>query len=230
MAGTNTASSIQAGPRLASRFGFALLALVAGLALAVAIGFDVHFNLLVAGLLAPFALLVVFARPHLAVSIYVVLVYADLLSILVQYEGLPSLARLAGFVLLVSVLGYRLVIRRQGLVAESLMTWWLVVYGLVVALGLAYARAPDLVLPEVVEFVRNFLAYLVIVNTITTVGRLKVTIYALLAMGVLLASLTVFQTVTGDFSQNFGGLAQAKLTGITEPDRCAQARWHRWGC
>jgi putative inorganic carbon (hco3(-)) transporter len=206
---------VRGGAGFASRAGIAFLAIAAGLAVAGAIGAGVKLTLLIAALIAPFALLVVFARPHWAVATYVVLVYADLLSILVQYQGLPSLARLAGFLLLGSVLGYRLIIHKQGLVSDP-VTWWLIVYGLVVALGLLYARDPDLVMTEVVEFVRSFLTYLVVINGITTLRRLTGSVYGLLAIGVLLASLTVFQTVTGDFSQEFGGLAQAKVTGITE--------------
>ncbi|MEO8287343.1 MAG: O-antigen ligase family protein [Chloroflexota bacterium] len=215
MAAISAQQSTRTVRGLASAIGLAIVAMAAGLAIAVAIGAGIKVTMLVAGLFAPFALLVVFARPHWATIVYVALVYADLLSILVEYQGLPPLARLAGSLLLSSVLGFRLIIHKRGLVADT-MSWWMVAYGLVLALGLLFARSPDRVMTELVEFGRGFLTYLVVINTLTTVGRIKGALYALLATGVLLASLTVLQTVTGDFSNDFGGLAQAKVTGITE--------------
>ncbi|MFL5734140.1 MAG: O-antigen ligase family protein, partial [Chloroflexia bacterium] len=96
------------------------------------------------------------------------------------------------------------------------MTWWLVAYGVVLALGLLYADAPNLVMVELVEFVRNFLTYLLIINALTSLARVRGALWLLLAMGTLLAALTVFQTVTGNFDMDFGGLAQSHVSGITE--------------
>lgn len=204
-----------------SILALALLTFAAGLAVGAAAGLEISLPLLVAATAAPFILLLTFARPHWAVAVYAVLVYADLLSILVQYHGMPPLARFAGAALLAAVVGYRLVYRRQGLVSDS-MTWWLIAYGAVVALGLLYARSPALVMPNVVELIRNFLTYLVIVNAITTPARLKVMLMAVLTMGAALAALTVVQTVTHQFSNDFGGLAQyrvSQITGVSDAPR-----------
>ncbi|MDQ6694818.1 MAG: O-antigen ligase family protein, partial [Chloroflexota bacterium] len=190
------------------------VALLAGVAMGAAVGAGLSTAYLVAGLALPFILLLTFARPHWGVSLYVVLVYADLLSILVQYDGLPPLARFAGAILLAAVLGYRLSIRRQGLVADP-MTWWLLAYGGVVALGLFYARNPGFVTPNVVEFVRIFLAYLIIINAITTSERLYRTLMALLALAVALAALTIYQSLTGHYENIFGGLAQVNVSEIS---------------
>ncbi len=213
------------GPRSSlttrSILALSLLTFAAGLAVGAAAGLEISLPLLVAATAAPFLLLLTFARPHWAVAVYAVLVYADLLSILVQYHSMPPLARFAGAALLAAVLGYRLIYRRQGLVSDS-MTWWLVAYGAVVALGLLYARSPALVMPNVIEFIRNFLTYLVIVNAITTPARLRFMLMAVLAMGVALATLTVVQTATHQFSNDFGGLAQyrvSQITGIADAPR-----------
>src|SRR3954454_14616170 len=195
-------------PSLGAILGITLLALLAGLAAGVAVGLDLSLSLIVLGLAAPFILLATFRWPHVAVLSYVVLVYADLLSILVRYHGMPPLARFAGFVLLVAVVSRR-VAGGQRLVADR-MTWWLVAYGVVLALGLLYADAPNLVMVELVEFVRNFLTYLLIINALTSLARVRGALWLLLAMGTLLAALTVFQTVTGNFDMAFGGLAQSR--------------------
>jgi putative inorganic carbon (HCO3(-)) transporter len=179
---------------------------------AVAAGVPVTY--LMAGLLIPFSLLLTLACPHLAAMAYVVLVYTDLLSILVKYHGMPPLARFAGWAVFGAVLGYRLIVRREGLVGDR-VTVWLAAYGAVVALGLAYARNSSVVMPNVVEFTRIFLAYLIIVNMVTTTARLRRTLWLLLAAGTILAFLTIFQSATGYYENDFGGLAQFRVSEIT---------------
>lgn len=192
---------------------FALVAVLAGLLVGFAAGLGMPQNLLVALALSPFLLIFIYARPHWAVAVYVVLVYADLLSILVKYHGFPPLARFAGAIMLSAVLGYRLIYRREGLKKDE-VTPWLVAYGAVVALGLLYARNPDLVMPNLVEFVRNFLTYLIIVNSLTNLGRLKATLWGLLGVATLLSALTLYQTATGRTDTEFGGLAQFRVSEI----------------
>jgi O-antigen ligase len=187
---------------------------MAGAGLGIAIGYGVPLTYLLAGLIIPFSLLLTLARPHVAAMAYVVLVYTDLLSILVKYHGMPPLARFAGWAIFGAVLGYRLIVRREGLVGDK-MTVWLAAYGGIIALGLVYARSSELVMSNVVEFTRIFLAYLIIINTITTTTRLRRTLWLLLAAGVLLASLTNFQSLTGQFENDFGGLAQFRVSEIT---------------
>jgi O-antigen ligase len=201
------------GTGLPVALGYAALAVAAGLAIGagVAMGFNIKY--LIAAAIAPFVLVLVLARPHLAVTAYVVIVYADVLSLLVQYQGMPPLARFAGIALLSAVAGYRLIILRDRLVSDPL-TWWMAGYGIVLALGLLYARRPDLVMDNVIEFTRNFLTYLLIINTLTSMARLRTALWASLGMGALMATLTLYQSVTGNFNNEFGGLAQYRVSEI----------------
>lgn len=213
---TSTPESPIASPRM-SRWLVALASvLVAGAAgggLGLAVGAGFSTTMLVLGLLAPFGLMLVLARPHWASIVYMVLVYTDLLSILVRYHDFPALARYAGVALVTAVLGYRLFVQRERLASDRL-TWWLLAYGLMVAVGVVYARSPDLVVSNVIEFVRSFFTYLIVINTLTTIKRVHIALYAIMAAGVFLATLTVFQTLTGQFDQDFGGLAQYRVSDI----------------
>ncbi len=200
---------------------FACVAILAGLLIGVAAGLGMPQNLLIGAVLSPFLLILIYARPYWSVAVYVVLVYADLLSILVRYHNFPPLARFAGAVMLSAVIGYRLVFRREGLRADR-VTVWLLAYGAVVALGLFYARDAGLVMTDVIEFVRNFLTYLIIVNALTTTSRLKITLWSILAMGTLLALLAIYQTVTGRTDTDFGGLAQYRVSEITSDTDAAR--------
>src|SRR6478752_2227034 len=140
----------------AARVGVGVVAVLAAALVGAAAGFGLSPTLLAIALLTPFLVILTLARPHVAAIVYIVLVYADLLSILVRYHGMPSVARFAGIALLSAVLGYRLFVQREKLVNDR-VTWWMLAYGAVVALGLVYARAPDLVMDNVIEFARNFL-------------------------------------------------------------------------
>lgn len=202
------------GPSPALKRGFIVLALVTAGVLGVAAGTGVSQLYLLAGLIAPFVLLLTLIRPQWAVALYIVLVFSDLLSLLTTYQGLPSVARFAGIVVLSAVLAYRLLIQRRPLAADE-MTWWMLAYGGMVALGLVYARDPDRVMANLIEFIRNFITYIAVINMITTRRRFRIALWMLLAMGVFLAGLTIYQSVTQDFSNNFSGLAQYRVSEIS---------------
>jgi putative inorganic carbon (hco3(-)) transporter len=189
------------------------IALLGALLLGAAVGAGVGPLYLVAALVLPFALLLTLARPDWAVTAYVVLVYADLLSVLVKEHGLPPLARFAGLLLLAVVLGHRLVVHREGLWGDPILGW-MAAYGVVVAIGFFYARQPDLILTNLVELARNFILVVIVINTLTTVGRIRRTLWALLAAGVVLASLTLVQMATGLYESDFGGLAVFRASEI----------------
>jgi O-antigen ligase len=201
-------------PSPALKRGFIALALLTAGGLGVAAAMGVAQSYLLAGLIAPFILLLTFIRPQWAVPLYLVLVYSDLLSLLTRYQNLPAVARYAGIVILSAVVGYRLLIQRRPLVSDE-MTWWMLAYGVLVALGLFYARDPDRVMTNLIEFTRNFITYIAVINMLTTRRRLRVALWLVLAMGVLLASLTIYQSITQDFSNNFSGLAQYRVSEIS---------------
>lgn len=207
----NSISLINLTPAMRALCG--LVGVAAGALLGVAAGLGASQAVLVMGLLTPFVLMVVLARPYWATVVYLILVYTDLLSILVKYHGMPPLARFAGVALLSAVLGYRLIVQRERLVGDR-VTLWMLAYGAMVVAGLLYARAPDLVMSNVIEFTRNLFTYLIVINTITTSARLYRALYALLIAGVALGSLTIFQTVTGQFDNDFGGFAQYRVSDI----------------
>lgn len=191
-----------------SKWAYAAVAVAIGVALGAAVVSGISLKFILAGAIVPFFIVLVLARPHLATIAYVVAIYADLLSLLVKYQGMPPLARFAGLALLSSVLGYRLIVQRQRLIHDPTLTKWMLAYVLSLALGVLYARAPDLVMSNVIEFVRNFILYLIVINTLTTAQRLRSALWLTLAMGVLLAMLAIYQSATGRFDNNFSGLAQ----------------------
>jgi hypothetical protein len=193
--------------------GAVVVTLAASGALGLAVGLGISQTVILLGLIAPFATLLLLARPEWAAIVYLGLVYTDLLSILVRYHGFPSLAPVAGVAVLTAALGYRLFVQRQPL-ARDRITGWLLAYGAMVAVGVLYARAPDLVVTNIIEFVRCFFTYLIVINIITTSGRLHAALYTLMGAAVFLATLTLVQSLTGTFDNDFGGLAQYRVSDI----------------
>ncbi len=193
-------------PGARAQLAAGIVALAAGAAIGLATALGIHVPYLVAGVVSPFILLLIYARPHWGATIYMVLVYGDLLSTLTNNYGIPPLARFAGAVLLSAVLGYRLLIRRQ-LPTRDAMTWWLLAYGFSLATGIFVAVDKTVVQSDIILFVRDFLTYLVVINIITTPERLRRVLWALLSLAVFLALLTLYQSATGQFDNDFGGLA-----------------------
>ena len=217
MAAPARSPSLVPSPSPALRLGFALLAGGAALALGTAAGMGTSRALLIAGVVGPFVILLTLARPHWAVTLYTVIVYADILSVLTKFYDLPQLARFAGVLLLSAVLGYRLLIQRGKLVGDE-MTWWMIGYAAVVALGLIYARDRDLVQLNLIDFSRSLITYLVVINIITSRARLRIVLWALVGMATVLAGLTIFQAATGQYDNNFGGFAVYRISGISGDD------------
>jgi O-antigen ligase len=170
-------------------------------------------GLLLLAAAVPVAFIVAVTRPDLAVAAYAALVFGDLLSTLTQFHGFPPLARPAGLVLLAAVLGQRLLVRDQPLARDPL-TGWLFAYGLVIALGLLFARDRHVVLLTLIEMARAMLTLVIIVNVVTRTAQLRRILWAVLATGVLLASLTIYQSASGNWGQDFGGLARSRASDI----------------
>src|SRR6476619_6309231 len=105
----------QPAPGKARDRKFALIALVVTLlasgAVGLAVGLGVGQTAIILGVIAPFAIMLLLARPEWAAVVYLGLVYTDLLSVLVRYDGFPALARFAGVAVLTAALGYRLFIQ-----------------------------------------------------------------------------------------------------------------------
>ncbi len=190
-----------------------IVTLLASGAVGLAVGLEVGQTAIILSVITPFAVLLMLARPEWAAVVYLGLVYTDLLSVLVRYDGFPALARFAGVAVLTAALGYRLFVQRRPL-AHDRITGWLLAYGVMVAVGVLYARAPDLVVTNLVEFVRCLFTYLIVINIITTSGRLHAALYTLMGAAVVLATLTLVQSLTGTFDQDFGGLAQYRVSDI----------------
>jgi O-antigen ligase len=159
----------------------------------------------------------------LAAGLAAFLLYTNLLVVLARTSPLPTaISALVPGLLLVAVL-HRVVVRRERLVVDRtllLMLGFLAVM-LVSAFGArGYSEAVERITIFCVE---GLLTYFLVRNAIHGMPELRATVAGVLAACVLLSVLSLYQNMTGNYQQEFLGLAGRTLEhletrGMTEAD------------
>ena len=154
------------------------------------------------------AVAAVLARPDFAVSAVIFLLYSNLPVVGATFHGVPKVLAAAFPLLLLVPLGRDLVVRRAPVVLTptfALLLLWLAVQ----AAGAAFASYGDRALELTWTFaLEGVLLYLLVVNVVRTPATLRGATTALIAAGVLMSAVPLFQQLTGTFASNYGGLAQ----------------------
>ncbi|MBK8984680.1 MAG: O-antigen ligase family protein [Chloroflexi bacterium] len=193
--------------------GFAALAAVVGLVLGLLTGMVgqplylfVAFAGLTVGVLTLFYV-------ELGLLALVVLTFTRLSDVLVQYHGAPSVAKLFVPMLLLVVFTRWLLLQKKP--APWTRTAVLLgVYGLVSFASLLYANDAAAAQSAFVNYVKDILIVLVIVMILQKGETLRQVVWALLASGAFLATITTFQHLTGTFTNSYGGFALADVQQI----------------
>lgn len=189
--------------------GAALAALGLGTVAALVARFDV--TPVLAALLSAGAIALMLLHPGLAAVTVVVLLYSNIPGVGVKLYGLPQAAA-GSFILLLGIpLVDTVLNRRQPFRVDP--TWRLMLAFLVMMLLASVgARDKAIAFDRVTKFaIEGLLLYWLLINTVRTERAVRHVIAAAVAGGVLLGSLTVYQSVTGEYEQDFGGLAERQL-------------------
>jgi hypothetical protein len=174
----------------------------------------------VAGLVQRFAALPVMAgavvvgaaaimllRPELATIVTVFLLYVNFPAILTKQLGLPHVVA-GSFILLLSFpITYALIVRREPLKADRT---FLVMLALLIALLISSFQAVDsnIAAKYITEYVlEGLLLYWLFINVLRRMQTLQRVVWALLAAGAFLSAVSLYQTATGSFDNDFMGLA-----------------------
>lgn len=178
--------------------------------------------LLVAGL----AMLV---RPELATLLTVFLIYINFPAILTKQHGLPHVVAGAFVVLLGFPLLHFLIIRRQALKADRTFALMLLLLGAYLVSSLV-ALDRGVAFRAVAEYaLEGLLLYWLVFNVIRSVRTLRRVIWTVLLAGSLLSGLSLYQTVTKNYGQQFGGLAYRDFALVQdEPSAEGPARRQSW--
>lgn len=198
-----------AGDTAGNRFLPLASGLIVGVTLGVIAG---YFDIVMAVGLIVIAVVVVTAllKPELTTVFIAFALYANLPVVAIRYGGVPPTVAGAIFLALGLPMLHALVVRRERVVINApfiLMTAYLAVLFLSAVFSQDFTLSYERILTFLVE---GYVLYFLFINTIWTPETLKKVIWAIILAGALVGTLSIIQEVTGDFDNEFFGLAQTK--------------------
>jgi len=136
------------------------------------------------------------------------LTYTRFSDIAVHYHNAPSIAKSYIFILGVVIMIRWVVFneRPQGWQRAAVIIG---VYGLVLASSLLYAANTTLVSESLNDFVKDVFITFIVIVLLNNGNRLRGIIWSLLAAGIFMGTISVYQYLTGPFGNNYWGFAQA---------------------
>jgi O-antigen ligase len=152
---------------------------------------------------------VLFSRPDAGTVGVIAVIYSNAADIAVTFHGLPYLVGAAVPAVLLVPLSHHLVLRRRSVVVTPALP---LLFGLLAVqlIGTLVASKPELAAAEVATYsVEGVGLYLLVTNLVRTRQLLRRVIWALLAIGAALGSLSLYQQLSGRFGSDVFGFAQA---------------------
>lgn len=152
--------------------------------------------------------------PAVAVCAVLFLLYSNLPVVGVAFHGVPRPVASLFPLLLAVPLAHDLVVRRAPLVLTPAFALLVLLLAVQLA-GVAFARDAPRALEHAATFaLEGVLLYLLVVNAVRTRAILRGALWALVAAGLVMAVMPLFQQVTGTFGNTYGGLAQVEGGGF----------------
>jgi O-antigen ligase len=196
----------------------ALLLLVASEAgLGIVIGWPQFLLAAVFGLAGIAVVGVALARPE----------WSALLLLFVLFSRLTDAYELHGWLLglqtlvLAAMLRQRSLVRREGLVLDRALAWMLA-YAVAIALSALNAASPGATGGELLNYLRDLLTVVILVNLLTTVAALRAATWTLVVAGLFLASAALLGAAGADLGR-LGTVSSAPLAGDLAGVRLAGA-------
>lgn len=205
------------GRPVAGVVAVAVVGVVAGLACAASPLLGVAVVVVLA--LATLSLL----RPDDVSLLIVAVIYSNAVVVATQLHGVPAVFAVAVPVALAVPLAHRLLVRRLPMVVVPALPV-LVVFGAVQAASTLGAVTPGVSIDKAAEFLVEGLAlFLLVTNTVVGADQVRRVVWALLLVGAALGALSLVQSVTGTYGQDYLGFAQvSEATVGVESDPAAE--------
>ncbi|MDX1415149.1 MAG: O-antigen ligase family protein [Candidatus Promineifilaceae bacterium] len=175
-------------------------------------GHDILLALVVAVVLAMATLM--FAKPETTTVVVLFVLYANLSVVAMKRFEVPELLAASFFLLLgLPFLNY-VIVRRQSIVTNRIF-FLMVLYLSVLLVSAAFSTNPEDSTSRILGLILEGLAlYFLIINAIRTPQMVRWGIWAIVLAGLFMGSITLYQEVTGDYDNDFGGLAQVKSSEV----------------
>jgi putative inorganic carbon (hco3(-)) transporter len=150
------------------------------------------------------------ARPEIATIATVFVIYSDLAAVAVRSHGLPKLFAISFFAILLLPVAYYVIGCGERLRTDTTLGLMLAYVAVQIASAM-FARNMAEAMRMIASFVTEGAAvYFLLINAIRTPATLRRCLWAMLAAGVLLGSVSLVQNRTYRYDNDFGGLALTK--------------------
>ena len=188
-----------------------------GILFCLAIGFsifkfDIVFVLAAVLLLIMLGLMVL--KPESTTAVILFVLYSNLTVVLIRFHGVPEIVSVSCFVLLILPILTYVFVRKQGWVLNNVVILMCLYLGVTVVSAVFSRDILESVNRLIAYFVEGIVLYFLILNAVRTQTVLRKAIWAVVLAGVMMGSISLLQELTGSYNNNFGGLAQAKESGI----------------
>lgn len=156
----------------------------------------------------------VFTKPESTTAIVLFGLYANLTVVAIKSHNVPELVAGSFFLLLgIPILNY-LIIRRQPLVLDRTLYLMLIYLG-TLFVSSVWSGRPSQSIDRILSYVlEGMVLYLLVINAVKTPAILRNAIWALILAGAFMGTLSLYQEITGNYDNDFGGLAVAKESEI----------------
>jgi putative inorganic carbon (hco3(-)) transporter len=154
------------------------------------------------------ATIFVCARPESAVPLALFVIYSNAAVVAVRFHGVPAIAAALAPAPLAIPLFYNIVLRRRPIVVTPVLPWIVAYIGWQLICAL-FSRDPDTSLDGVKgNVLEGLLMYVLVTNVVRTPQVLRMAVWALVAAGAFMGSVSVYQQATRSFDSDFGGFGQ----------------------
>lgn len=189
---------------------FVLLALILGSLISLVV-----LNFGWATLIALPAVVVVVATvltPNLGLAALIMVIFLQFQRVVTEFHGLPGPGKpLVAFLLGVVVIRFLIFSERPSSWMRN--SFVLVVYLVFLVVSVLFAGQLNPALEEFVDVVQNLVIASIILYFVQNSGSLKSAIWAIIVAGVIMASISVFQRLTGTYGNNYWGFGGWEYSG-----------------
>jgi len=166
------------------------------------------------GLVAGLVLLVfLIVKPEIGLPILVFITFTRAPEVIPGIRELPSLSTILA-VFLLAVIIFRRIYFNEPVENWHRQAIFFGAFGLIVLASLLYAKDQESVRSALSEFIPDITITIVVAILLRSARDLRRVVWALLAAGILLGTLTTIQQLTGNFTNSYLGFSQVDFSNI----------------
>ncbi len=187
-----------------------LLLLTAILVIAVFLSYSITRNILISTIIIGGILLVAVTLfwPWMLTPVVFFLLYSNTVAIAIQYHHVPYIVGGLLIGLLLIPLVKILVIDREKVIINRTLLLMLI-FVAIQSVGAVFSSRPDIAMDKVTTFLlEGIVLYFLVLNTVRTPRMLRYSIWAVVAAGLLMGSISFYQEITHTYDNNYWGFAQ----------------------